>query len=147
MFEQTAEKTIGQYNFDPLQLSLVVLKDKGATVRIQYFSGHGETNIDLPLSSTTIEGVESSLQNALDGKAPIKLKFKTRNTYILHLSHFNNTKSEYSGGGLAMLLARFLPVSSVRCHAQHVSAQRFLLDLKEAMYNPALKRDALKRAP
>lgn len=93
MFEQTVEKTIGNYNCDPLQVSLVVLKDVGAAVRFRFYSRNGETVIDLPLSSTKVEGLESSLQNALDEKAPIKLKFKTRNTYVFHLARFNKTKS------------------------------------------------------
>lgn len=140
MFEQAVEKTIGNYNCDPLQLSLVVLKDAGAAVRFQYYSGNGETVIDLPLSSTNIEGLESSLRNALDEKAPIKLKFTSKNTYVFHLARFNKTKSEYEGGGLAMLFARFLPVFGVRCNVKHASAKRFLLDLKDAMYNLSLKR-------
>ena len=132
MFEPTVEKTIGNYNCDPLQVSLLVLKDAGVTVRFQYYGGNGETVIDLPLSSTKIEGLESSLQNALDVKAPIKLKFKSKNTYVFHLARFNKTSSEYVGGGLTMLLARFLPVFGVQCSVPHTSAKRFLLDLKEA---------------
>ena len=143
MCEQAVEETIGSYNCTPLQMSLVVLKEAGAAVRFQYYSGNGETIIDLPLSSTKIEGLESSLQNALDEKAPIKLKFKSKNTYVFHFARFNKTKSEYVGGGLAMLLAGFLPVFGVRCCVQHASAQRLLLDLKEAMNNPALKRSPL----
>ncbi len=135
MFEQAVEKTIGHYNFNPLQLSLVALKGGGIAVRFQYYSSNGETVIDLPLSHTKVEGLESSLQNALDGKAPIKLKFKAQNLYVLHLSRFNKVQSEYSGGGLAMLFARFLPVFAVQCRAQHTSAKSFLLDLEKAMSN------------
>ena len=135
MFEQAVNKTIGYYNFDPLQLALIEKSDGSKAIRIQYFAGAGEVVLDFPLNNTKVIGLEKSLDNAINHRAPIKLKLIETNAYILHLARYDKKMSKYARGSFGVLFLGFLPVSAIGCSANHSSALKFLRDLDELMRN------------